>query len=76
MRALLRRLGFKVAARIPLVTPVLLKDVRTASPPNPAVEKERERLGLSLMRDVVRTAELSSRIRANVAEGVVQRISL
>lgn len=50
-------------------------DVKTASPLDPKIEEEREILGLRLMRDVVRTAELSSNIRETVAQSVATRVS-
>jgi hypothetical protein len=56
------------------ILPVLLQDVSAEKPPNPEIERQRNILGLRLIRDVVVGAEISGKLRDRVASQVAARV--
>lgn len=56
------------------IKPVLLKDVDAEQPPNQDIERQRNVLGLRLMRDVVMGAEVSGKLRDRVASQVATKV--
>lgn len=53
------------------ISPVIINEVDPAPPPNMAIERERDTVGLSLQRESILTAKLAGQFQESLAAGVL-----